>query len=35
LACETRFPVAGFLPVTSQTRDILIGLREINELRVP
>src|SRR4051812_19901433 len=28
LACETRFPTAGFLPVTSQTRDILSSLRK-------
>src|SRR5215470_12713730 len=34
LAWETRLPTAGFLPVTSQTRDIHATLREIRYLEV-
>src|SRR5882762_2846701 len=34
LAWETRFPTAGFLPVTSQTRDIRLTLRDFSSLEI-
>jgi hypothetical protein len=34
LAWETRLPTAGFFPVTSQTRDIHLTLREIRYLEI-
>jgi hypothetical protein len=33
LACETRWPFIGFLPVTWQTRDIAV-LRNSREARI-
>src|SRR5215469_16300706 len=32
LACETRLPTPGFLPVISQTRDIRTTLRKFSNL---